>query len=29
MLLELLTWWTLLVSDVPSFHGAEPPPPPR
>ncbi len=30
MLLELLTWWTLLVSDVPSFDGAErPPAPPR
>ncbi len=29
MLLELLTWWMALVSDVPSLHGAEPPPPPR
>ncbi len=29
MLLDLLAWWTILVSDVPSFDGAEPPPPPR
>jgi hypothetical protein len=30
MLLELLTWWTILVSDVPSLHGEErPPAPPR
>ena len=29
-MLELLAWWSALVSDVPSLHGEErPPAPPR